>query len=80
MHCFHILTSYLLASPLSPCLCPYRSTKNALLEAISDVLIVKIQFFMSNHRVDLSAAPITQKNSGLGKLMLGFPKVCSKEH
>lgn len=80
MHCFHILTSYLLVSPLPPCLCPYCSTESALLEVISDVLIVKIQSFMSKHRVDLPVVPISQTISGLGKLMLDFPKVWSKEH
>lgn len=66
MHCFHILTSYLLVSPLPPFLCPYCSTNSALLEAISDMLIVKIQSFMSAHSVDLSVVPISQTISGLG--------------
>lgn len=65
MHCFHIL-SYLLVSPLPPCPCPYCSTKSALLEVISDMLIIKIQSFMSAHRVDLFVVLISQTISGLG--------------
>lgn len=78
MHRFHILTSYILVSPLPSCLCPHCSTKTALIEVIQDSLTVQMQPLWSTHTSYLFMIQMLQIVSCLRKLTLGFPKVCPR--
>lgn len=49
MRRFHILTAYVVVSPLPPCLCPHCSSKTALMQVIQDSLIVQMQPLCSPH-------------------------------